>query len=85
MNDHEGRVCRRCLLEESGRADTLISVQTHIAKIPPQDRCSGETYAKRLSICGACDHLVDGTCLKCGCYPEFRAAFRRQDCPAKKW
>ena len=79
------RVCRRCLLLESGEGDVYRDVRTHIAKIPPRDRCPEEVYASRLAACRACDDLVGGTCLKCGCYPEFRAAFARNRCPAGKW
>ena len=78
-------VCRQCLLWESGREDILQSVRAHIEKIPPRDKCGEETYNARLSQCKACDDLVGGTCLKCGCYPEFRAAFRTQRCPKKNW
>ena len=81
----EERICRRCLLWESGREDVLLSIRQHIEKIPDPDRCADEAYRSRLAHCSACDQLVDGTCLKCGCYPEFRAAFRKQTCPAKKW
>ena len=81
----EDRVCRRCLLFESGRADVLESVREHIAKLPPRDRCGEAEYERRLALCRACEHLADGTCLKCGCYPEFRAAFRTQRCPAGRW
>lgn len=79
------RVCRRCLLFESGKEDTLKSIKEHIERIPPPDRSGDEEYKKRLALCSACDFLSDGTCLKCGCYPEFRAAFRKQKCPYKKW
>ena len=79
------RICRRCLLFESGRADVLESVREHIEKIPPRDKCVGEAYAARLALCRACEQLADGTCLQCGCYPEFRAAFRTQRCPIRRW
>ena len=79
------RVCRRCLLEESGRADVLSSIHEHIEKIPPRGKTEPAEYARRLAICGVCEHLADGTCLKCGCYPEFRAAFRTQKCPVGSW
>ena len=79
------RVCRRCLLFESGREDILQTVRQHIEKIPPAERCDAHTYTHRLAVCGSCEHLADGTCLRCGCYPEFRAAFKKQTCPAKKW
>ncbi len=79
------RVCRRCLLFESGRGDVLENVRAHIEKIPSADKASPETYAKRLAFCASCEALADGTCLQCGCYPEFRAAFRTQRCPKNRW
>jgi hypothetical protein len=79
------RFCRRCLLFESGREDILTTVRQHIEKIPEADRSDDNTYQRRLALCVACEQLVDGTCLRCGCYPEFRAAFWKQSCPAKKW
>ncbi len=81
----ENRVCRRCLLFESGREDVLASIHEHIARLPARDRAAQEEYQRRLNVCKACEHLAGGTCLKCGCYPEFRAAFRTQKCPVKLW
>lgn len=77
--------CKRCLLLESGREDIYESISQHIKKIKPAEKCSGSEYEKRLGICKSCDFLSGGTCLKCGCYPEFRAAFSNQSCPYKKW
>ena len=85
MSKPAAETCIGCLLWESGRADLHESVQAHIAKIPPSDRTPAEKYDARLDACRACAHLIGGTCMKCGCYPELRAAFRSQHCPAKKW
>ncbi len=79
------RICRRCLLFESGRTDVLEEIRRHIEKIPSSDRIDDSVYQDRLTTCSTCDQLADGTCLRCGCYPEFRAAFRKQTCPAKEW
>ena len=79
------RICRRCLLQESGRADVLESIRAHVENIPPRDKSSAQLVQARLAVCRACEHLADGTCLKCGCYPEFRAAFRTQRCPLRSW
>lgn len=78
-------VCKRCLLLESGKEDTLKSIMEHIEKIKPHEKCGNEEYGKRLKVCSECDYLSGGVCLKCGCYPEFRAAFLKQKCPYKKW
>lgn len=83
MNDE--RVCRRCLLLESGKTDILKTVREHIEKISPEEKTESELYKTRIDICSKCDFLEDGTCLKCGCYPEIRAAFGKNRCPYKKW
>lgn len=79
------RFCRRCLLQLSGKEDILADIKARIEKIPESDRTDAVAYAERLKICSACDFLENGTCLKCGCYPEFRAAFKKNRCPIKKW
>ncbi|CDC11868.1 MAG: DUF6171 family protein [Clostridium sp.] len=81
----EERVCLRCLLRESGGADTLEDIRKRIEKIHAYDKADDEEYIRRLGICKECEALVSGTCMKCGCYPEFKAAFIRQRCPQKKW
>ncbi len=80
--------CRRCLLLESSKEDVYKAINEHIEKIPRDERSSDELYAKRLEICKRCDNLISGTCIKCGCYVEFRAAFANQKCPdakSRKW
>lgn len=80
--------CRRCLLLESSKEDVFKAIREHLEKIPPKEKASDELYQKRLDICRLCDDLVSGTCIKCGCYVEFRAAFINRKCPdvrSKKW
>ena len=77
--------CKRCLLRESAEEDLFEDIRARIEKLPPRDRSDSETYGRRLEACRSCDHLISGICMKCGCYVEFRAAFRKQTCPAKKW
>lgn len=84
----EKRECRKCLLLESGDKNNHETVVAYINKIKPEEKCDDETYIKRLEICKNCDNLLSGTCLKCGCYVEFRAAFKNKKCPdtkTKKW
>ena len=84
----ELRECKRCLLLQSGDEDNHKLVQQYISKIRPEEKCDDESYQKRLEICRNCDNLISGTCIKCGCYVEFRAAFRMKHCPdskSKKW
>ena len=73
--------CKRCLLLESAEADTLNSIRERIDKLTDKEKVSEEIYNKRLSECRNCDYLISGVCIKCGCYVEFRAAFKRQKCP----
>ena len=84
----ELRECKRCLLLQSGDEDNHKLVQQYISKIRPEEKCDDASYQKRLEVCRSCDNLISGMCLKCGCYVEFRAAFRNKKCPDvknKKW
>ncbi len=84
MNEEE-RVCRRCLLIESGKDGIMLDIRKRIENLSEEEKSSAGVYDSRLAVCKNCDYLVGGTCMKCGCYPEFRAAFRKQRCPANKW
>ncbi len=79
--------CVRCLLEAAGKTDIADSVKAAISRMPDFRKADDETYRKRLDICRECEYLSDGTCLKCGCYVELRAAARDGYCPdvRKKW
>ena len=79
------RICRRCLLTESGREDIMRDIEQRIAKLSPDEKSPAELYGGRLEICRQCDFLENGTCLKCGCYPQFRAACIKNKCPVKRW
>lgn len=78
------RECKKCLLLQSGDEDNYELVQQYIAKIKPEERCEDTIYSERLENCKNCDNLISGMCLKCGCYVEFRAAFRNKKCPDMK-
>ena len=80
--------CKRCLLLESAREDIFALVQEHLQKIPEGKKAPEALYRQRLALCLECEHLMSGTCIKCGCYVELRAAFLGQKCPdakQKKW
>ena len=79
--------CTRCLLEEAGRQDLQEAVNAAVAKIPHNKRTDDAEYSRRLEICRVCEFLMGGTCLKCGCYVELRAARSDSHCPVKnkKW
>ena len=81
----EARVCRRCLLLESGKEATLADIQMRIARLSTAERAPQALYDARLAVCCDCAHLIGGVCVKCGCYPAFRPAFRRQNCPMRLW
>lgn len=78
-------ICKRCFLLESGKDETLRSIKERIDRLSKKEKCTDEEYGRRLGVCAECDFLSGGVCLKCGCYPEFRAAFAGQKCPYKKW
>ncbi len=78
------KICRRCLLEESGNIDLAKAVKERIAVIPENLRADGNVYKKRLEICRSCVFLNAGTCVKCGCYVEIRAAGIDGYCPHEK-
>ncbi len=80
--------CKKCLLYESAEGDILNDIKEKIIKLPENDKVSETEYQKRLEFCKNCDNLISGVCMKCGCYVEFRAAFKKQKCPdvkGRKW
>ena len=80
--------CKRCLLLQAAEEDTFRDIQSQIDKIAPEERTEEGLYAKRLEACTGCDQLISGVCMKCGCYVEFRAGFRKMKCPdvaRRKW
>ncbi len=82
------RECKRCLLLESAEGDMLRAITERVEKLPPEEKVSQEVYEERLALCRSCDNLISGMCLKCGCYVEFRAAFKDKRCPNtadRKW
>ena len=64
--------------------DTLKSIKERIEKLSEKEKAPQELYEKRLSECKECDNLISGVCMKCGCYVEFRAAFKKRNCPNVK-
>ena len=80
--------CKRCLLLQAAEEDTFRDIQSQIGKIASEERTEDGLYAKRLEACTGCDQLSSGVCMKCGCYVEFRAAFKSMKCPNvkdRKW
>ena len=82
------RECKKCLLNESAEGDVLETIKEKIDKLSPYEKCESALYENRLEKCKSCDNLISGVCMKCGCYVEFRAAFKKQKCPCtgdRKW
>lgn len=80
--------CKRCLLLESSGEDILKSIRDRIEKLSDSEKADNDLYSQRLENCRNCDNLISGVCIKCGCYVEFRAAFKKQKCPDannRKW
>lgn len=81
--------CKRCLLRESAEKDVYEDIRSRIDRLSESEKSDDELYSMRLGLCRECQHLISGVCMKCGCYVELRAAFKRQRCPLpssdKKW
>lgn len=82
-----GRIpCKKCLLVDmTDEADVLRTVREMIDAMPDDQRADDELYARRLEVCRGCESLLKGTCIRCGCYVELRAAKKHQTCPRKHW
>ena len=82
-----GKPCLRCLLAQAGEADLARAIAERIAAMPPEERAPQALYEKRLDKCRECASLNAGTCQKCGCYAELRAARLGAVCPheERKW
>ena len=65
--------------------DYRETIGKYIDAINTDERTEKDQYETRLTICKACDFLMNGTCNACGCYVELRAASVRAVCPHKKW
>ncbi len=80
--------CKRCLLRESAEQDTYNDIRSRIDRLSEKDKADETLYNARLDACRTCDHLISGICMKCGCYVEFRAAYKHLKCPNvadRKW
>ena len=78
--------CRRCLLVDlTDEKEILRTVREMIEAMPDAQRADETLYQTRLNICRDCDSLLKGTCVRCGCYVELRAAKKIQCCPHGKW
>ena len=78
------KICYRCLIEDLDDSKLAEAVKEMIDNISSEFRTPIEEYDRRLKICRECESLVSGTCVKCGCYIELRAAGKDQRCPDPK-
>lgn len=81
--------CRKCLLEELDPEGIYLEIRDMITALPTDKRTDDITYRSRLECCGSCEFLNQGTCVKCGCFVELRAAKKDMHCPEehslRKW
>lgn len=49
------------------------------------ERAAPEEQARRLAICGGCEFLRGGRCLKCGCVTDWKTRLAAWHCPVDKW
>ena len=62
-------------------AELAALIRERLEAIPENERTPETEYAFRLSRCRECEFLQRGTCARCGCYVEIRAAGFRRHCP----
>lgn len=79
------KICKRCLLREAGEQGEYEQVKAAVSRLSEKEKAPPEAYAERLVVCESCEHLIKGTCMKCGCYVELRAALTKGSCPKKRW
>ncbi|MGN0436084.1 MAG: DUF6171 family protein [Wujia sp.] len=76
--------CKRCFFAEIDRDGIYKEISRIISDMPEEKRTEEAEYQRRLDICEKCDSLGEGTCGKCGCFVELRAAKKDMHCPSEK-
>lgn len=82
------RECKKCLLLEAGKDKSYSQIGDLLSLADSAEKVDKSEYIRRLSLCRGCDFLMEGMCVKCGCYVEYRAAFINKNCADyenKKW
>ncbi|MCM1488567.1 MAG: DUF6171 family protein [Firmicutes bacterium] len=74
----------RCLLAEAGEYQLAENIREYTENLGEDIKAESSLYQKRLKICEKCSDLLNGTCLKCGCYVEMRAAVKHNRCPSEE-
>lgn len=83
MNAGMNAPCR-CLLKDAGEKELAENIKEYIGALNEEIKADKDLYEHRLDICKKCDYLLNGTCRKCGCYVEMRAAVVTNHCPSEK-
>lgn len=76
--------CKKCFFEELDPKGIYREISEMIAALPEEKRYGESEYRRRLDICGRCGSLGEGTCGKCGCFVELRAAKMDMHCPHER-
>ncbi len=75
--------------EEKRRiADEEVLLREYAASLPAEMKTDAAEYARRLSLCNACEHRAENLCSLCGCFVRARAAKKTQRCPdpaGRRW
>lgn len=75
--------CKKCLLSEIDADKYYATMFEYIDNLPIDIKTEDGEYKRRLGLCKLCDNLVNGMCIKCGCFVEVRAAKRLNYCPSE--
>ena len=76
------------MLREAAEEAAFDAIREKLEMLSFSEKADDALYQQRLDACKECDFLISGVCMKCGCYVEFRAAFRKMKCPNaadRKW
>ena len=76
------RPCRCLAGEIPGKEKLADLIRERIDLIPERERAGDDAYRLRLACCKTCVDLLNGTCARCGCYVEIRAARKERHCPS---
>ena len=88
MQAENPTACRRCLLRDTLSEEEYRKTVARLREtLNPKLRTPDAQYEARLALCSACDHLQNGTCMRCGCLVEVRAMRTDQHCPTplRRW
>lgn len=76
--------CRGCQIKEEAVNADVSAIVAEMLALEPLHLSKKEAQT-RVSICQECFYHSRHTCIKCGCYYEFRAYLPQKDCPMGYW